>query len=308
MNSYNGTENLTQNNIKDVSIATFTDEVLTASAETPVIVDFWAPWCEPCKKLGPSIENAVNSQAGKVKLAKVNIDENPQLAQQLRVQSIPTVYAFVNGQPVDGFTGAIPDSEVKGFVNKVAEYNKDSRENLKNIEEYLAKAEKLALDNKYEEAIEVFSSILEQNPPENETARTLSGLGKCLIAMGKTEEAVNIVNSLDPAIENNKYILGLKTAVKLSNDVKTSLPTEKLKQNLENNPKDFNIKFELAESLMASGESSEAINELLEIIKSDKNWNGGAAKNKLLEIFEALGSDDPLTKDGRMRLSSLIFN
>tara|TARA_B100001123_G_C15153055_1_gene964284 strand:+ start:193 stop:1119 length:927 start_codon:yes stop_codon:yes gene_type:complete len=308
MNDYNAVDGLGQNNIKDVSMATFTDEVITASNDTPVIVDFWAPWCEPCKKLGPSIENAVSSQGGKVKLAKINIDENPQLAQQLRVQSIPTVYAFFNGQPVDGFAGAIPDSEVKSFVSKVAELNKGAQEALKNIEDHLIKAEKLAVENKHGEALEIFSVILEQNPPENETARTLCGLGKCLIATGKTEEAEDIINNIDPAIQDNKYILSLKAAIKLTSEVTTSQPIEKLKENLNKNPKDLKTKYELSESLMASGDSSEAINELLDIIKIDKNWNEGAAKNKLLEIFDALGSDNPLTQEGRMRLSSLIFS
>ena len=287
--------------VKDVTSETFMNEVIEESKSTPVIVDFWAPWCGPCKELGPNIEKAVNSANGKVILAKVNIDENQAIAAQLRVQSIPTVYAFVDGQPVDGFSGAQPESAINEFVKKVSDLNKSGP----NLDEMIETANSLFSEKSFSEAGELFENIISIDPQKKEA---ISGYIRSLINLKKYNAADEFINSLDEKMKEEHLIKDAIAALDLSLKANSaSSKTSDLKIKIESNPNDMEARQELAVALYGSGEIEEALNCLLDSISVNKDWNEEAARKQLLEFFSAIGLLDPIVVAARKRLSSILF-
>ena len=293
--------NTTSNNIKDVTSENFMAEVVELSKSTPVIVDFWAPWCGPCKELGPNIEKAVSGTNGKVVLAKVNIDENQDIAAQLRVQSIPTVYAFVDGQPVDGFMGAQPESAIKDFVKKVSDLNKSGP----NIDEMLENANSLYKEKNYPNAGEAFETILSIDAEKKEA---ISGYIRSLIGLKKYEAASDFISSIEDKLKEDNLVKEAIAALDLSLKAEgASSKTSELRMKIESNPKDMDSRQELAIALYGAGEIEDALDCLLDSINFDRNWNEEAARKQLVEFFSAIGLQDPIVVSARKRLSSILF-
>lgn len=289
------------NNIKDVTSENFMEEVVELSKSTPVIVDFWAPWCGPCKELGPNIEKAVSGTNGKVILAKVNIDENQAIAAQLRVQSIPTVYAFVDGQPVDGFMGAQPESAINDFVKKVSDLNKSGP----NIDEMLESADSLYKEKNYADAGEVFETILSIDAEKKEA---ISGYIRSLIGLKKYEAASDFISSIEDKIKEDNIVKEAIAALDLTIKADgASSKTSELRMKIESNPKDMESRQELAIALYGAGEIEGALDCLLDSINFDRNWNEEAARKQLVEFFSAIGLQDPIVVSARKRLSSILF-
>ena len=289
------------NNIKDVTSENFMEEVVELSKSTPVIVDFWAPWCGPCKELGPNIEKAVSGTNGKVILAKVNIDENQAIAAQLRVQSIPTVYAFVDGQPVDGFMGAQPESAINDFVKKVSDLNKSGP----NIDEMLESADSLYKEKNYADAGEVFETILSIDAEKKEA---ISGYIRSLIGIKKYEAASDFISSIEDKIKEDNIVKEAIAALDLTIKADgASSKTSELRMKIESNPKDMESRQELAIALYGAGEIEGALDCLLYSINFDRNWNEEAARKQLVEFFSAIGLQDPIVVSARKRLSSILF-
>ena len=289
------------NNIKDVTSENFMEEVVELSKSTPVIVDFWAPWCGPCKELGPNIEKAVSGTNGKVILAKINIDENQAIAAQLRVQSIPTVYAFVDGQPVDGFMGAQPESAINDFVKKVSDLNKSGP----NIDEMLENADSLYKEKNYADAGEVFETILSIDAEKKEA---ISGYIRSLIGLKKYEVASDFISSIEDKIKEDNIVKEAIAALDLTIKAEgASSKTSELRMKIENNPKDMESRQELAIALYGAGEIEGALDCLLDSINFDRNWNEEAARKQLVEFFSAIGLQDPIVVSARKRLSSILF-
>ena len=293
--------NSNTNNIKDVTSENFMEEVVELSKSTPVIVDFWAPWCGPCKELGPNIEKAVSGTNGKVILAKVNIDENQAIAAQLRVQSIPTVYAFVDGQPVDGFMGAQPESAINDFVKKVSDLNKSGP----NIDEMLENADSLYKEKNFADAGEVFETILSIDAEKKEA---ISGYIRSLIGLKKYEAASDFISSIEDKIKEDNIVKEAIAALDLTLKAEgASSKTSELRMKIENNPKDMESRQELAIALYGAGEIEGALDCLLDSINFDRNWNEEAARKQLVEFFSAIGLQDPIVVSARKRLSSILF-
>ena len=289
------------NNIKDVTSENFMEEVVELSKSTPVIVDFWAPWCGPCKELGPNIEKAVSGTNGKVVLAKVNIDENQAIAAQLRVQSIPTVYAFVDGQPVDGFMGAQPESAINDFVKKVSDLNKSGP----NIDEMLENADSLYKEKNFADAGEVFETILSIDAEKKEA---ISGYIRSLIGLKKYEAASDFISSIEDKIKEDNIVKEAIAALDLTLKAEgASSKTSELRMKIESNPKDMESRQELAIALYGAGEIEGALDCLLDSINFDRNWNEEAARKQLVEFFSAIGLQDPIVVSARKRLSSILF-
>jgi putative thioredoxin len=294
-------ENTNLNSVKDVTSENFMEEVVELSKSTPVIVDFWAPWCGPCKELGPNIEKAVNNANGKVVLAKVNIDENQAIAAQLRVQSIPTVYAFVDGQPVDGFMGAQPESTINEFVKKVSDLNKSGP----NIDEMLETANSLYLEKNFSDAGEMFENVLSIDAEKKEA---ISGYIRSLVGLKKYDAASDFINSIEDKLKEDNLVKEAIAALDLSMKAENaSSQTSELKMKIEKNPKDMGARQELAVALYGSGETEAALDCLLESISVDRSWNEEAARKQLVEFFSAIGLQDPIVVSARKRLSSILF-
>jgi putative thioredoxin len=286
--------------IKDITTATFEAEVIRASMDMPVIVDFWAPWCGPCKQLTPALEKAVTAHRGKVRLAKVNIDENPELAQALRIQSIPTVYAFQSGRPIDAFQGAIPDSQVKQFVDRLAQGGGDDE-----IAAALDQAAAALEEGHADEAIAIYRSILAEEP---ESAPAFAGLVKSLMSQDKLEEAKTVLGQVPASLSNHADITAARSAVELAEQAANAGPIAPLQEAVLRDPADHQARLDLATALYAAGRTQEAIDNLLESIKRDRAWNEDAARKQLVKYFEALGPMDPLSVGARRRLSSILFS
>ena len=288
--------------VKEVSEATFMQDVVEASKERPVIVDFWAPWCGPCKTLGPQLEEAVKAANGAVTMAKVNVDENQAIAGQMQVQSIPTVFAFSNGQPVDGFQGAVSASEIKAFVDRVVAANGGEVES--GLDSAVASAEQMLDDGDFEAAIETFSAILEEDA---NNIKSYIGLIKCHIAAGDLDQAEAILNGIPLEISQSPEIEAVHAQIELAKQARDAGPITELALLVEKNPDDNDARFKLAQALHGAGQVEDAVEQLLELFKRDREWNDGAAKAQLFTIFEALEPNNESVLNGRRKLSSLIF-
>lgn len=285
--------------IKDTSEATFMADVVEASQEGPVIVDFWAPWCGPCKTLGPALEAAVTAAKGKVRMVKINVDENQALAGQMRVQSIPTVYAFHEGRPVDAFQGALAPSEIKAFVDKLAALADDG-----GLEAALEEADAMLAEGAATDAAEVFAAILGEEP---ENAAALGGLARAHIAIGTLDQAEALLANAPAAIAKAPELDAARAQLELARQASEAGPVEELRTALEADPDNHQLRFDLANALHASGDVEGAIDQLLDLFRRDREWNDAAAKTQLFTIFDALQPTDPLAQKGRRRLSSMIF-
>ncbi len=288
--------------IKDVSEADFMAEVIEASQQVPVIVDFWAPWCGPCKTLGPALEAAVTKAKGAVRMAKVNIDENQMIAGQLRIQSIPTVYAFWQGQPVDGFQGAVPPSEIDAFVARVVQAAGGDASG--GLDEALDAAEEMLEQGAVTDAVQTFAAILQE---DDKSARAYAGMVRAHIALDDLDQAEAILNGAPAEISRAPELEAAHAALDLARQAAEAGPVGELKAAVEANPDDHQARFDLAKALHASGQTQEAVDELLELFRRDREWNDAAAKQQLFTIFEALKPNDPIALHGRRKLSSMIF-
>tara|TARA_B100000927_G_scaffold57919_1_gene44794 strand:+ start:191 stop:1123 length:933 start_codon:yes stop_codon:yes gene_type:complete len=290
--------------IIEVITENFMSEVIEKSKETPVIVDFWAPWCEPCKQLTPVIEKIVKEKNGNVILAKMNIDESPEVAQQLKIQSIPAVMAFNDGQPIDGFIGVQPENNIAEFINKIS-----SLKNSSTIEENITAGKKYIDDEDLETAALVFSEILKIEP-DNVSAKSL--LARCLLRSEQIDEAENIINNLPADAENNQDYVSVRSEVEIVKNAKnnpiSNEQENEIRGNIDKNPKNHQLRLELAKLLLTKGENENAINELLKIIEFDPKWNEGEARKQLIEIFNILGNENILVIEGRKKLSSMLFS
>ena len=284
-------------NVMDGSDATFVADVIEASRVQPVIVDFWATWCGPCKQLGPALEKAVAAAKGAVKLVKIDVDKNPAIAGQLRIQSIPTVYAFVDGRPVDGFQGALPESEVKAFVDRLIGPPEAAE-----IDDILAlAAESLQLGD-IAGAAQAFAQALQLDP---QNAKAIAGMARLYLQNGDPERAGELL-AMAPAGTKDADLDSVRAALKLAGSA--SAETAALEQRLAANSDDHEARLELARALGARGDYNKAADQLLHIIQRDRDWNDQAARKQLLEVFEAAGPASDVAKQGRKRLSAILFS
>jgi len=298
--------------IKDSGLATFAADVLAASREVPVIVDFWAPWCGPCKTLGPSLEAAVTAANGAVKMVKVNIDENPEIAQQLRIQSIPTVYAFRDGAPVDGFMGAIPDSQVKAFVAALAsgagghDHHHHDHGGPEHTAEVLAVAAEALEAGDIALAAQAYGHVLQDEPGN---PKAVAGLARAYLKGGDRERAKATLQMVSQEGAQDEAIRAVEAELKLQEEpAPESSETAALRAKLAADAKDHQARYDLAMALDAGGDREGALTELLELVRLDRKWNEEAARKQLVTLFEAMGPADPRTLEARRKLSGLLFS
>ncbi|WP_170439317.1 thioredoxin [Ruegeria arenilitoris] len=289
--------------IKDGTEATFMADVVEASQELPIIVDFWAPWCGPCKTLGPTLEEAVTAAKGAVKMVKINVDEAQMIASQLRIQSIPTVYAFFKGQPVDGFQGALPGSEIKAFIDRVIEAAGGQSPGGQ-LDEAVEAAEEMLNDGAAVDAAQTFAAILGEDPKH---AAAYGGLVRAHIAMGDLDQAEAILNGAPAEISTTAELEAAHAQLELAKQAANAGPVAELTAAVEADPDNHQARFDLAQALYANGKAAEAVDQLLELFRRDREWNDGAAKAQLFTIFDALKANDPIVLNGRRKLSSMIF-
>ena len=289
--------------IKDTTEATFMADVVEASQTTPVIVDFWAPWCGPCKTLGPQLEDAVRAAKGAVKMVKVNVDEAQMIAGQLQIQSIPTVYAFHKGQPVDGFQGAVPQSEIKAFIDRVVKASGGEAPS-DTLDEAVAAAEEMLAEGAATDAAQTFAAILGEDANH---AGAYGGMVRAHIAMGELDQAEAILNGAPADISASPELEAAHAQLELARQAEGAGPVDDLKAAVDAKPDDHQARFDLAQAMHANGDVEGAVDQLLELFRRDREWNDGAAKTQLFTIFEALKPNDPIMLNGRRKLSSMIF-
>lgn len=286
--------------VKDTTTQAFMKDVIEESRRQPVLVDFWAPWCGPCKQLTPVLEKAVRSAKGKVKLAKMNIDEHPAIPGQLGIQSIPAVIAFSNGQPVDGFMGALPESEVVGFLERLTKGKLGSEE--KNL---LEAADAALAEGSATEAAEIYAQILSGDAGN---VHALSGLVRCYVESGALEQAKQTLCLVPEAKRNEAPVAAARAALEVAEQAQSVGPLAELEQKVQANPADHQARFDLATALNAKGKRIEAVDQLLAIVKRDRQWKEDGARKQLVQFFDAWGPTDEATVEGRKRLSSILFS
>ncbi|MGE3231032.1 MAG: thioredoxin [Hyphomicrobium sp.] len=292
--------------VKDSDTERFMTDVIDASNEVPVIVDFWATWCGPCKQLGPQLEKAVKDAKGAVRLVKIDVDKNQELAAQMRVQSIPAVYAFYQGRPIDGFVGALQESQIKAFVQRLLKQSGGKAPGPSPVEQALEQAEAALKAGDAGAASALFGQVL-QHEPEN--AAAAGGLVRALVKGGDPAQAREVLDGLPPALAKDPAIETARTALELAEQAgKAAGATGELEAKLAQNPKDHQARYDLALALYGGGDAEGAVDQLLEIVRRERGWNEEAARKQLVKIFEAAGPTDPVTLSGRRRLSSILFS
>jgi putative thioredoxin len=285
--------------IKDSDTARFVEDVIKVSEQVPVIVDFWAPWCGPCKQLGPALEKLVTQAGGLVRLVKINIDENQELAAQLRIQSIPAVFAFKDGRPVDGFVGAQQESQLRAFVGRLTKGTVSPQD-------HALEAAAAALEaGDAQTAGKVYADILAQDPAN---PRALAGMIRCVLAAGDLPGARQLIDGLAAELKSNVDVAAAIAAVELAEQSSNSGGAEELRRRLAENENDHQARYDLAVALYAEGDSEAAIAELLDLVRRDRAWNDEAARQQLVKIFDALGPTDALVASARRQLSSILFS
>ena len=289
--------------IKETSTQTFVKDVIEESRRQPVLIDFWAEWCGPCRQLTPVLEKAVRNAKGKVKLVKMNIDQHPAIPGQMGIQSIPAVIAFVNGQPADGFMGAIPESQVNAFIEKLTKGVTAPGE--PNIAEILKEAEAVLAEGDAAGAAQIYAEVLALDAAN---IAALAGLAKCYVTSGAVEQAKQTLAMVPESKRNDAAVKAVQAAIDLAEQAESVGPAGELEQKVAANPLDHQARFDLATALNAMGKRAEATTQLLEIVKRDRKWNDDGARKQLVQLFEAWGGADEATVDGRKRLSTILFS
>ncbi|MDX2027106.1 MAG: thioredoxin [Alphaproteobacteria bacterium] len=289
--------------VRDVGLENFLPEVIEASKHHLVIVDFWAPWCGPCKQLGPVLEKLVRGYKGAVRMAKIDIDQNPQIAQQMGVQSIPAVFAFFQGRPVDGFMGALPEAQIKSWLEKLVKATGGAAES-DGVESALKQAADFLTAHEIPSAQSIYAELLDEDPFN---APAYAGFLRCLIALGDLAQAKQMFEKAPADMTKDKAFDPVRAAIELAGQTADGGSVTELQQKLEQNPADHQARYDLAMAYYAAGQKEEAVDQLLEIVRRARSWNEEAARKQLVKFFEAFGPTDPLTIAARKRLSSILF-